>query len=163
MKLVVFDLDFTLWDCGGTYCDCTFPPYSWKKSSVTDSDGAVIRLYDDVYEILEMLDADGVMMAIASRTTTPHWARELLDLLGIAPFFSFSEIYPDSKLTHFSRLHQQSGVPFQQMLFFDDEYRNIDEVGELGVNVVHVKNGLNKNLFDSGHELLKLQMKSYGS
>ncbi len=161
--MVIFDLDFTLWDCGGAYCDCTFPPYSRKESKVTDSDGAVIRLYDDVYEILEMLDACGVKMGIASRTTTPHWARELLDLLGIAHYFSFSEIYPDSKLTHFSKLNQQSGIPFQQMLFFDDEYRNIDEVGELGVNVVHVKNGLNKKLFNSGFELLKLQMKSYNS
>jgi len=31
------------------------------------------------------------------------------------------------------------------MVFFDDEYRNIEEVGELGVHSVYMRNGVNYN------------------
>ena len=30
------------------------------------------------------------------------------------------------------RFQQQSGLPYKDMLFFDDEYRNIRDVGSLG-------------------------------
>lgn len=155
--LVVFDLDFTLWDCGGTYCDCTFPPYARKGRDICDSDGSIIRLFNDVPDILAKLKNDNVRMAVASRTTAPHQARELMQLLDIDRYFEILEIYPDSKTTHFHRIAEKSGVSFQNMLFFDDEYRNIDEVGELGVNVVHVNHGLTRKLFESGIELLNLQ------
>lgn len=155
--MVVFDLDFTLWDCGGTYCDCTYPPYTRRGRNICDSDGAVIRLFNDVPYILAKLKKENIRMAVASRTTAPHQARELMQLLEIDRYFEILEIYPDSKTTHFHRIAEKSGITYQNMLFFDDEYRNIDEVGELGVNVVHVKNGLTNTLFDSGFQLLNMQ------
>ncbi|KAG6901565.1 hypothetical protein C0995_010499 [Termitomyces sp. Mi166 len=36
-----------------------------------------------------------------------------------------------SKLTHFMKIHQRTGIPYSEMLFFDDEHRNA-EVEELG-------------------------------
>lgn len=44
------------------------------------------------------------------------------------------EIYPGSKLKHFSSLHRRTGIPYEQMLFFDDEHRNY-EVEDLGVTM----------------------------
>ncbi|KAG6920754.1 magnesium dependent phosphatase 1, partial [Chelydra serpentina] len=35
---------------------------------------------------------------------------------------------------HFHRLQQDTGVPFAQMLFFDDEERNIRDVSKLGAS-----------------------------
>lgn len=154
--LVVFDLDFTLWNCGGTYCDCTAPPYRKNGKQILDSDGSRLELYDDVHDILEFLKNDKLQLAIASRSTTPHWAGELLKIMGIDQYFNYLEIYPDTKTKHFSALATQSGISFSNMLFFDDEHLNIDEVGELGVNVVHVRNGINHSLFHSGLELLKM-------
>lgn len=33
---------------------------------------------------------------------------------------SYREIFPDTKGKHFKRLHEASGLPYSEMLFFDD-------------------------------------------
>lgn len=145
-KLIVFDLDFTLWDAGGTWCDHTNPPYKRVGKNVVDSSGANIQLYPDVPDILDVLQSQKVEMALASRTGEPSWARSLLSLFEITHFFDYQEIYPGSKLTHFSRLQEKSGKPYDQMVFFDDEMRNVREVATLGVEAIYVADGLNKSL-----------------
>lgn len=145
--LIVFDLDYTLWDCGGTRCDCLRPPFHQRDGNIYDSHRrAPIRLYDDVPEILDTLLADGHQLAVASRTGEPGWARELMGLLGIGDLFHFEEIYPGSKVTHFRQLAADSGLPFSEMVFFDDELRNIEEIGALGSRVVHVTRGVHRKL-----------------
>ena len=149
-QLAVFDLDFTLWDCDGTWCDCLSPPFCRDNGRVTDGHGRVIRLYDDVLTILDQCDASGIRMALASRTEQPAWAVELVDLLVITDRFAFSEIYPTSKLRHFAALREESGINYADMLFFDDEMRNISEVSKLGVTCIHVSSGMTLPVFQSG-------------
>ena len=150
-SLIVFDLDLTLWDCGGTWCDCLSPPFSRDNDGrVWDSDGTPVRLYPDCSEILAALETAGTDLALASRTSAPPWARELLDLLGIRNLFQYEEIYPGDKTAHFRALREKSGVPFSEMLFFDDERRNIDAVSALGVTCVHVTRGLDWPTFEKG-------------
>lgn len=140
--LFVFDLDFTLWDAAGTWCDCTVPPYEKVNSHVIDGDGGQIILYDDVDSILNELKQAGKMIASASRTTAPEIAKQLLELFDIRHFFALEEIYPDCKLTHLNRIKELSGVAFSEMVFFDDEYRNIRDVASLGVACEYVQEGV---------------------
>ena len=93
-------------------------------------------------EILDALDDAGIPMGLASRTDQPSWARELLDLLGVRGRFEFEQIYPGSKTTHFAELRRPSGADYAGMVFFDDESRNIREVGELGVKCIEVGRGV---------------------
>jgi len=148
-KLVVFDLDFTVWDAGGVWCDCLQPPFRKLGDRVLDGTDAHVRVYEDIPWALRSLAEKGVELAIASRTTQPDWARQLLDLLSLRHCFQYEEIYPTSKLRHFSELKSNSGYEYSEMLFFDDEYRNIDEVGELGVKSVHVLNGFERSYLSS--------------
>ncbi|WP_234824172.1 magnesium-dependent phosphatase-1 [Bremerella cremea] len=146
-SLIVFDLDFTLWDCGGTWCDCLSPPFRIDQKRIVDRTQRHIRCYDDVEAILDYCNQQAIPLALASRTEQPRWAKELLDLLAITHRFAFAEIYPSSKVRHFSALRKDSGVAYEKMLFFDDEMRNIREVGDLGVTAVHVANGMTMELF----------------
>ncbi len=144
MKIFVFDLDFTLWDAGGGWCDTTNPPYYWKNGKLLDSSGDWIRLYDDVIEILKELKRLNKLVVAASRTYQPTWAQDLMHLFDIDKYFDLKEIYPSSKVQHFNNIQQHFKVPYREMVFFDDEYRNIDEVGRMGVEAVFIENGIHK-------------------
>ena len=76
--LVVFDLDFTLWDCGGTWCDHTNPPYYKHNGIILDDDERKIRLYPEVRIILDKLSKQKIPLGVASRTGAPDWADELM-------------------------------------------------------------------------------------
>lgn len=143
-SLVVFDLDFTLWDAGGLWCDCTNPPYhQLPDGRVFDSADREIRLYEDVLDILEMLENRGLQIALASRTSAPSWANRLTKLLGIDPFIQYREIYPGSKIQHLNNIARDSAITFGDMVFFDDEHRNIHDAKGIGVESIHVPNGVN--------------------
>jgi magnesium-dependent phosphatase 1 len=143
--LFVFDLDFTLWDAGGTWCDHTVAPYRRQNGHILDGEGRRILLYPEVRAILESLHENKIAMGLASRTHAPETARTLLDLFRISHFFNFMQIYPGSKVRHFHSLQKESGVSYKNMYFFDDEHRNIHEVSRLGVNARRVNRGLGWN------------------
>lgn len=142
MKVFVFDLDFTLWDAGDTWCDATNPPYKWKDSKLFDRSERWIRLYEDVIPILTELKQKEKKIAAASRTFEPGWAQDLLHLFDIDKYFDRKEIYPSVKTSHLTRIRDHFKVEFSEMVFFDDEYRNIADVEKLGVKTVHVTSGI---------------------
>ncbi len=129
--------------CGGSWCDQTTPPFRLVEEIIKDAEGSVISLYPEVLDILGLLSQKGVPLAVASRTYSPEIARELMDLFGIRAYFQYEEIYPSSKVKHFESLRKRTCIHYPEMYFFDDEPRNVAEVGSLGVNAFLVKSGLN--------------------
>jgi magnesium-dependent phosphatase 1 len=150
--LFVFDLDFTIWNCGETWCDHTTPPYVKKDSKIFDGHGLEMKLYPDVIHIMEELFHSGHLMAVASRTGEPLWAEDLMKIHLIYPYFHFKELYPGSKIAHFKALKNQSGIPYERMIFFDDEPRNIHDVSMLGVNCILVHDGINYEMYKASYE-----------
>ncbi|KAL4249006.1 HAD superfamily protein [Abortiporus biennis] len=165
-KLVAFDLDYTLWDLWiDTHVTPPLKSDGKTLNLVVDKYGEKIKFYPHVPEILHRLRNadDEVVIAACSRTSAPALARSALSLLLVPPgaghkhsaptrateFFKFQEIYPGSKLTHFRRLHEKTGIPYSEMLFFDDEHRN-KEVESLGVTFCLVKRGLDDLTFEHG-------------
>ena len=65
--------------------------------------------------------------------------------------FDYMEIYPGSKTTHFKKLEKKSGVPYEEMLFFDDESRN-KNVEELGVVMQLIRDGVTTAEVNKGVE-----------
>lgn len=47
------------------------------------------------------------------------------------------------------------------MIFFDDEQRNITDVGGLGVVSVFVKNGVSKSVIEEGMKMFKNRNKKH--
>jgi magnesium-dependent phosphatase 1 len=158
-KLIVFDLDYTLWPF---WVDTHVTPpmkASPDHSSAKDRFGESLSFYHEVPSILHSLREYGIKVGAASRTSAPDLGRELLRLLHIPDgdgkkrksieYFDYLEIYPGSKITHFNKLQRATGLRFEDMLFFDDEARNRDVEG-LGVTMYLVRDGVNKEEVNKG-------------
>lgn len=142
MKVFVFDLDFTIWNAGDTFCSETNPPYLWEEGRLLDRSGRWIRVYPDAVKILQTLRESGKIIAAASRTNEPAFANDLLQIFDLEKHFDVKEIYPGSKLEHLKKIQAQVDCPFDQIVFFDDELRNIEEVRTLGAKCVLVDGGI---------------------
>ncbi|MEO0444645.1 MAG: hypothetical protein AAF191_01070, partial [Verrucomicrobiota bacterium] len=58
--LIVFDLDLTLWSCGGLWIDCTQWPFTQREDgTIIDGSGSPFTLYPDVSGILADIDSQG--------------------------------------------------------------------------------------------------------
>ncbi|KAH9847746.1 magnesium-dependent phosphatase-1 [Lenzites betulinus] len=163
-KLVAFDLDYTLWALWiDTHADPPLRRVGDAVNDVRDRYDQKISFYRHVPEILHRLREGGVTIAACSRTHAPDLARTALNLLLVPPpaghkgasptpavqFFDQMEIYPGSKLKHFKELHKKTGLPYSEMLFYDDESRN-KEVESLGVTFCLVPGGVDDRTFERG-------------
>ncbi|KAL9321361.1 hypothetical protein ACSQ67_013200 [Phaseolus vulgaris] len=135
-KLVVFDLDYTLWPF---YCECR-------------SKREMPSLYPHAKGILLALKEKAIDVAIASRSPTADTAIAFLNKLNLSSLFVAQEIYSSwtHKTDHFQRIHSRTAVPFSSMLFFDDENRNIHSVSKMGVTSILVDDGVNLESLMSG-------------
>ncbi|KAJ7493570.1 magnesium-dependent phosphatase-1 [Mycena latifolia] len=157
-KLIAFDLDYTLWNL---WIDTHVTgPLRRSGDAVVDAHGTPVEFYPDVAGILRRLRDQGVLLAACSRTHAPDMARQALRLLRVPgkddsevgpaiELFDDLQIYPGSKLAHFRALHTSTGVPYEQMLFFDDELRN-REVERLGVTFHLTPNGVDNAVLEAG-------------
>ncbi|MCJ1225908.1 hypothetical protein MMC12_002557 [Toensbergia leucococca] len=155
-KMIVFDLDYTLWPF---WVDThVSPPLKAKDGNTRAVDrwGESFTFYSDVPHILQAASACNISLCTASRTSAPDLARDLLKQIHLFPankraldFFDHHQIFPGDKKQHFARLQKASGVEYEDMLFFDDERRNRN-VEELGVVMWLVANGVSRGEVDNG-------------
>lgn len=139
-KVIVFDLDYTLWPF---WVDThVTPPFRRTQNKIVDAHGHAIKCYTDVPDILKQLSEKGYELGIASRTSEISGAKQLLDLFGWKKYFKYIEIFPGNKVTHFLNIQKSSQADYKDMIFFDDETRNIIDVGKLGVHAVLVRDGI---------------------
>ncbi|XP_055959853.1 uncharacterized protein LOC126654499 isoform X2 [Mercurialis annua] len=135
-RLVVFDLDYTLWPF---YCECYYlddTPY----------------LYPEAKGIIEALKEKGIELAVASRSPTAQLAIAFLAKLEISSLFVTKEIFSSwtHKTDHFQRIQKKTGLPYTSMLFFDDEDRNIGPTSKMGVTSILVDNGVTLEALKQG-------------
>ncbi|CAK7270969.1 hypothetical protein SEPCBS57363_004375 [Sporothrix epigloea] len=145
---------------------------SFRPVTVIDRYGETFAFYRDVPRILQALPLAGLKMAVASRTSAPELAREMLTLLRVprAPaketkdgkaaagkeaatalgvFDAGLEIYPTNKLRHMDALQRRTAIPYEEFLFFDDESRNRN-VESVGVTMFLVRDGVTWDAVERG-------------
>ncbi|MCJ1485725.1 hypothetical protein MMC06_005900 [Schaereria dolodes] len=170
-KLIVFDLDYTLWPF---WIDThVTPPLKAKdgNSKAVDRWGEYFAFYPDVPSILLAAYSHHIPLATASRTQAPDLAHSLLKILHLPPLpssrsstsstsanaprkraldiFAHHQIFPGDKRQHFTKLQKLTGTSYEEMLFFDDEARNRN-VESLGVVMWLVPNGVSRGEIDKG-------------
>ena len=112
--------------------------------------GSTAKPYPEATSILKKLIENGIVLGIASRTTATTAAKELVKTLGWDPYFQHKEIYPGSKVAHLAKIGKDSGVAYKDMLFFDDEERNIVELEKMGVVSILVLSGVDMKVIEQG-------------
>jgi len=160
-KLIVLDLDNTVWTPELFQLRSSKPPVAWKD----------VRLFPAAATILQDIanggkdgrwTANGTRVAIASRTHKTAWARSLLQQFEVSPGLTIQDlvgrqdliiIQQGSKLEHFKRLRQTTGLDYTDMLFFDDaltgKYGNCEPVArDLGVLCAHCPRGLTIEIWE---------------
>ena len=92
-----------------------------------------------------------IRAGVASKTDEPDWADMCMDHLVIEDgttlktcFGNLIEIAFSNKTQHFQRLHRKTGIPYENMVFFDNEYGNIRSVSSLGVHCIYTPNGMER-------------------
>jgi magnesium-dependent phosphatase 1 len=172
-SLIVFDLDYTLWPFWvDTHVSAPVKPKD-KNTVMVDRWNESFTFYSEVPAVLHAARQRNIPMSLASRTSAPELANDMLRGLVIPnplgsqaekknekevkaeSYFVHPQIFPGSKTTHFQRLQaalMKSGkeVAFADMLFFDDEARNRNVESELGVTFCLVRDGVTKNEIDRG-------------
>lgn len=105
-------------------------------------------------------------MSLASRTEAPDLAYDMLRGLHIIPTFSDNpsddtrskraityfvneQIFRGDKRKHFHNIQQATNIRYEDMVFFDDEARNMT-VAKLGVTFCLVRDGMTKDEVDRG-------------
>ncbi|KAL4779304.1 acid phosphatase-domain-containing protein [Aspergillus varians] len=167
-KLIAFDLDYTLWPF---WVDThVTPPLKARdhNSRCTDKWNESFAFYPAVSSIIYSCKSRSIPVALASRTHAPDLARDMLKQLHIIPsfsdnpsahntkttraldYFEYIQIFPATKTQHFARIHQASGIAYEDMLFFDDEARNRNVETELGVTFKLVRDGMTREELDKG-------------
>ena len=122
-----------------------------------------IKAYPDVTEIVRTLRVDCMgrndHIAIASRALNRSLALKAIDLFGWTPYISSFQIHPGSKVIHMNDIKFDLKFnKFNDVLFFDDDQRNLNELKSIGVvgykldpqtglTITDVLNGL--TLFDN--------------
>jgi len=163
-KVVVFDLDgcvwdpemYELWGSGGA-------PFKLRSdSNLSDRSGTVVRLLGDVKNIMREFKTEekwsGITIAVASSCDEPSWARECIkkfpvsEDLKLADVFDADniEIYKRCKSTHLRNISKQTGVDLKEMIFFDNQYGNCQDVAKVGVTSVYTPDGVTRKAFDEG-------------
>ena len=140
-RVVVFDLDACCWTPEMYQIGRGAPfKYDAAKCEATASGGDKVQLLGDVRAIWGELHSSELWrqteVAIASRCDEPQWALELLSKFQVIPGVSMIEvanqrlvqIHSGNKKTHFAEISKASGVAFADMLFFDDDPWNIEQV-----------------------------------
>lgn len=136
MLLVVAEWE-QLWPC---YChEHTLGPYvKLDESSVRCRDRKTnrertLRLYPQVTQVVHMLRATNIGLSLASRSPDSTAARGILSALELWSCFTHPQIYSGRKTNHFRLIRSATDIPYQRMLFFDDEPSNIEAVRAMGV------------------------------
>jgi magnesium-dependent phosphatase 1 len=147
-KLIVFDLDMCMWS--PEMYELSSKPSKEVRGSLNNemgegvvgakelTRGETVTLFPGallaLQELYQLKEFSNTKVAAASSGEEPSYSHACLDMLEILPnvkmrdVFSFFAIgrtkacgnLTSDKRTHFKKIREESGIDFQEMLFFDD-------------------------------------------
>ncbi|KAF7492754.1 Magnesium-dependent phosphatase 1 [Sarcoptes scabiei] len=148
LEIFIFDLDYTLWPF---WVDThVSPPFRKSNGKVYDAFNRVIESYPESTEIMRRLKSLGYRIGVASRTSCIEEANDLIRLFDWDCLIDFKQIYPGRKTSHIGKIKEESGYELNEMIFYDDENRNIVDLERINVCSILVPDGINFGILQKG-------------
>ncbi len=141
-KLVVFDLDETLWSVSDGLCNLIQPPFRMENSDrLVGQRGLWVELFPGVRGLLQNLKSRGIRISLASRNDAEP-TKKLLEFMGILEFFSYPQLNwrpkEDSiqKIIRDLQRKEKVSVKPDEVLFVDDWPENVNAVRRWGATAL---------------------------
>ena len=145
-SMIVFDLDDCLWT--PEMHELPGMPSIPAQGKLSNGEQGVVgvkvprsdttvTLYPGARQALHELATDpkyeGIVLATASSSLEPSYSRACLRIIEILPGVTLNDMFrhnaigrsgrlTPNKTTHFQLLHEESGIDYEEMLFFDGMY-----------------------------------------
>ena len=71
------------------------------------------------------------------------------DAFALEDVFDVVEISKDDKRYHFERIREATGLAFEDMVFFDNEYGNCRDISSMGVTVGYCPEGVTSDVYQA--------------
>jgi len=158
---LVFDLDgclwapemYELWGRGGAPFTLT------KNGNLKDRGGEEVQLLGDVRNIMLELKTDdkwkNTVIGVASTCDEPSWAKECIDKFPIGKghhlkdvLHSHLHIYKANKSRQLTKISEDTGIPLNETIFFDNQSNNCMDVSQVNVTVAYVPDGITRSAFE---------------
>mmetsp|Transcript_9117 Transcript_9117/g.13724 ORF Transcript_9117/g.13724 Transcript_9117/m.13724 type:complete len:242 (+) Transcript_9117:65-790(+) len=151
-EMIVLDLDFTIWPT--FFAEHTLPPYVCLDAVPEEYPSTVLcvdrstrkprtlSLYSCVRSTISWCLQRGIRLSVCSRSSNYHGAEAILKCLGMWNVFECPQIYSGRKTLHFRNLRGCTNIPYSDILFFDDDQRNIKVCGGIGVTCTLVNRSI---------------------
>ena len=161
-KLIAFDLDGTLWYPEMYQLSGGSPFKEDSNNNLIDRKGKKVSLLGITDRILDDMKTlpvwKNTKIAWVSTCDEPSWAKECLKKFKTNPnklllenCSDTSQIYYANKSQHFKNIKKEfKDIPYEEMIFFDNQMNNISDVSPLGVHCVYSPDGMTKKVWETG-------------
>ncbi|CAJ1340460.1 unnamed protein product [Effrenium voratum] len=140
-----------------------FKRSNMKLRANRSTNGCAILLHSGVDRALTEMASEtkwqDTQVAVASCCDVPPWAFELLGKFEFGPsraklsqVISTAQIHKGSKQGHLREIRDTVGCDFDDMIFFDNEPYNCDQVARLSVTCVYCPEGVTTEAWTAGIE-----------
>lgn len=154
-KLIVFDTDYTLWPFNFYYD--VMPPVrngTIRKTAV-DKNNKTLKPYPDVPIIFKTLYKLKYKIGVATRGFMNRRYLSILRYTELMKYISYQQCYALSQRRNLHLIQRESGVDFNEMLYFDDEITGCIDASDLNLTAILVFDGMNMATLNKGFEVFE--------
>lgn len=133
-KIILLDLDCTLWDFHSGYTNL--------KSETEIKN----LMFPEAAECVRAIKKEGFKIAITSASPKKDYCLKYLDFLFPDITFDFICIERGSKINHFGKAKDFFQCEYTDMYLFDDQHNFLSEARSLNINTINASGGLRLEL-----------------